>query len=187
MELYGAYTECEAVYGVEHLLALAHVWRSPDLSDYVVAAKGAPEAMLQLCARDDPARSEAARLITERAGGDLEMVFFTNGGAEIFDMAGRGRIDAFFLSGGQIDGQANINLIGTCNVIRLVAAAMTTQAAAADGERGRWKIAATRQQTRRWKIRLRRQAEQLRCSEAGPAEGQGHEPSHRPEAATPRA
>jgi len=28
------------------------------------------------------ARSEAARLIAERAGGDLEMVFFTNGGAE---------------------------------------------------------------------------------------------------------
>ena len=28
------------------------------------------------------ARSEAARLITEKAGGDLDMVFFTNGGAE---------------------------------------------------------------------------------------------------------
>lgn len=38
---------------------------------------------------------------------------FTNGGAELFDLAGRGRIDAFFLSGGQIDGQANINLVGT--------------------------------------------------------------------------
>jgi len=38
---------------------------------------------------------------------------FTNGGAELFDQAGRGRIDAFFLSGGQIDGQANINLVGT--------------------------------------------------------------------------
>ncbi len=38
---------------------------------------------------------------------------FTNGGAELFDLAGRGRIDAFFLSGGQIDGQGNINLVGT--------------------------------------------------------------------------
>lgn len=38
---------------------------------------------------------------------------FTNGGAELFDLAGRGRVDAFFLSGGQIDGQANINLVGT--------------------------------------------------------------------------
>jgi glutaconate CoA-transferase, subunit B len=38
--------------------------------------------------------------------------FFTNGGVEIFDMAGQGRIDAFFLGGGQIDGEANINLVG---------------------------------------------------------------------------
>jgi glutaconate CoA-transferase subunit B len=38
---------------------------------------------------------------------------FTNGGAELFDRAGRGGIDAFFLSGGQIDGHANINLVGT--------------------------------------------------------------------------
>jgi len=39
--------------------------------------------------------------------------FFTNGGVELFDMAATGRIDAFFLGGGQIDGQANINLVGT--------------------------------------------------------------------------
>jgi glutaconate CoA-transferase subunit B len=38
---------------------------------------------------------------------------FTNGGAELFDVAARGKIGAFFLSGGQIDGQANINLVGT--------------------------------------------------------------------------
>jgi len=38
---------------------------------------------------------------------------WTNGGAELFDLAGRGGVDAFFLSGGQIDGQGNINLVGT--------------------------------------------------------------------------
>ena len=38
---------------------------------------------------------------------------FTNGGVELFDMAATGRIDAFFLGGGQIDGEGNINLIGT--------------------------------------------------------------------------
>jgi glutaconate CoA-transferase subunit B len=38
---------------------------------------------------------------------------FTNGGVEIFDLIGTGRIGAFFLGGGQIDGQANINLVGT--------------------------------------------------------------------------
>ncbi len=38
---------------------------------------------------------------------------FTEGTRELFDLAGQGRIDLFFLGGGQIDGQANINLIGT--------------------------------------------------------------------------
>ncbi|MFQ5955077.1 MAG: CoA-transferase [Kiloniellales bacterium] len=38
--------------------------------------------------------------------------FFTDGGRELFDCAAQGRIDAFFLSGGQIDGEANLNLVG---------------------------------------------------------------------------
>ena len=38
---------------------------------------------------------------------------FTAGTGELFDLTGQGRIDLFFLGGGQIDGQANINLIGT--------------------------------------------------------------------------
>ncbi len=33
----------------QKLLALSHVWRSPDSRDYVIAAKGAPEAMADLC------------------------------------------------------------------------------------------------------------------------------------------
>lgn len=38
---------------------------------------------------------------------------FTDGGVELFDCAAQGRIDAFFLSGGQIDGAGNVNLVGT--------------------------------------------------------------------------
>lgn len=38
---------------------------------------------------------------------------FNDGGPELFDRAGQGRVDAFFLGGGQIDGEANINLVGT--------------------------------------------------------------------------
>ena len=38
---------------------------------------------------------------------------FTEGSRELFDLTGQGRIDLFFLGGGQIDGQANINLVGT--------------------------------------------------------------------------
>jgi glutaconate CoA-transferase, subunit B len=45
--------------------------------------------------------------------GSQQHNFFTNGGVELFDCAAQGRVDAFFLGGGQIDGQANINLIGT--------------------------------------------------------------------------
>jgi glutaconate CoA-transferase, subunit B len=37
---------------------------------------------------------------------------FTCGTRELFDLTGQGRIDLFFLGGGQIDGEANINLIG---------------------------------------------------------------------------
>jgi Ca2+-transporting ATPase len=33
----------------EHLLALSHVWRSPDGNEFVIAAKGAPEAIADLC------------------------------------------------------------------------------------------------------------------------------------------
>ena len=37
--------------------------------------------------------------------------FFTDGARELFDCAGQGRIDVFFLSGGEIDGAGNVNLV----------------------------------------------------------------------------
>ncbi len=68
-----------------------------------------------------PIPAAAALLARERGGGrpyvsllgSRRQTFFTDGGRELFDCAGQGRIDVFFLSGGQIDGQANINLVGT--------------------------------------------------------------------------
>ena len=38
---------------------------------------------------------------------------FSEGTGELFDLTAQGRIDLFFLGGGQIDGQANLNLVGT--------------------------------------------------------------------------
>src|SRR3712207_60124 len=38
---------------------------------------------------------------------------FTEGTRELFDLAGQGRLDLFFLGGGEIDGGANLNLVGT--------------------------------------------------------------------------
>jgi glutaconate CoA-transferase subunit B len=71
-----------------------------------------------------PIPATAALLARERANlnnnsgrpyvsllGSRAHTFFTDGGRELFDCAGQGRIDVFFLSGGQIDGEANINLV----------------------------------------------------------------------------
>ena len=66
-----------------------------------------------------PIPAAAAMLARERGGGrryvsllgSRRQNFFTDGGRELFDCAGQGRIDAFFLSGAQIDGEANINLV----------------------------------------------------------------------------
>jgi glutaconate CoA-transferase, subunit B len=66
-----------------------------------------------------PIPAAAALLARERGRGRLyvsllgsqRQSFFTDGGRELFDCAGQGRIDAFFLSGGQIDGEGNINLV----------------------------------------------------------------------------
>ena len=61
------------------------------------------------------ARNEARGLQRVRIVvlGSREHNFFTNGAVELFDCAAQGRVDAFFLGGGQIDGQGNINLVGT--------------------------------------------------------------------------
>ncbi|MGA7486866.1 MAG: CoA-transferase, partial [Xanthobacteraceae bacterium] len=66
-----------------------------------------------------PIPAAAALLARERGNGrpyvsllgSRRQSFFTDGGRELFDCAGQGRIDAFFLSGAQIDGEANINLV----------------------------------------------------------------------------
>ena len=66
-----------------------------------------------------PIPAAAALLARERGNGrpyvsllgSRRQNFFTDGGRELFDCAGQGRIDAFFLSGAQIDGEANINLV----------------------------------------------------------------------------
>ncbi len=67
-----------------------------------------------------PIPGAAALLARERSGGRLQVSVlgserhnpFTDGSRELFDCAAQGRIDAFFLGGGQIDGAANINLVG---------------------------------------------------------------------------
>ncbi len=66
-----------------------------------------------------PIPATAALLARERGHGrpfvsllgSPKNTFWTDGARELFDCAGQGRIDVFFLSGGQIDGQGNVNLV----------------------------------------------------------------------------
>ncbi len=68
-----------------------------------------------------PIPGSAALLQRELTGGafTVSMIHgttnnpFTDGGRELFDCAGQGRVDVFFLGGVQIDGSANLNLVGT--------------------------------------------------------------------------
>jgi glutaconate CoA-transferase, subunit B len=70
-----------------------------------------------------PIPATAALLARERGSGrpyvsllqSRKHNFFTDGARELFDCAGQGRIDVFFLSGGQIDGYGNVNLVSTGN------------------------------------------------------------------------
>jgi glutaconate CoA-transferase subunit B len=66
-----------------------------------------------------PIPATAALLARERGNGrpyvsllgSPKNTFWTDGARELFDCAGQGRIDVFFLSGGQIDGHGNVNLV----------------------------------------------------------------------------
>lgn len=76
----------------------------------VGASSPIPAAAAMLLRAQKEAASEPAVRLSIL--GSVKHNLFTNGSAELFDCAGQGRIDAFFLGGGQIDGQGNINLVG---------------------------------------------------------------------------
>ncbi len=82
------------------------------LSDVRHVAVGASSPMPAAGAMLRQALDEQTRHVRLSILGSVAHNFFTNGSGELFDCAGQGRIDAFFLGGGQIDGQANVNLVG---------------------------------------------------------------------------
>ena len=58
----------------EKLLALSHVWRSPDAIDYVVAAKGAPEAIADLCHLGPGERAALTEQVEAATAGGLRVL-----------------------------------------------------------------------------------------------------------------
>ena len=70
----------------------------------VGAASPIPAAGALLCRQEHP--SLRLSLLHKRRGNP-----FTEGSRELFDLAGQGRIDVFFLGGAQIDGEGQVNLV----------------------------------------------------------------------------
>lgn len=49
------------------MLAMSHVWRSPDKRDYIIAAKGAPEAITELCHVNQTKQDEVSAQVESMA------------------------------------------------------------------------------------------------------------------------
>ena len=58
----------------KELLALSRVWRSPEGDDYVIAAKGAPEAIADLCHFDEPTARQLAESIARMTDEGLRVL-----------------------------------------------------------------------------------------------------------------
>lgn len=56
------------------LLAMSHVWRAPEGMDYVIAAKGAPEAVADLCHFSDIQQEEMMSVVTRMADDGLRVL-----------------------------------------------------------------------------------------------------------------
>lgn len=92
-------------YAKEELLAAAIARLIGDVRHVAVgAASPIPATGVFLLRATKP--SLRISLLQKRSGNP-----FTEGSRELFDLAGQGRIDVFFLGGAQIDGEANINLV----------------------------------------------------------------------------
>ncbi len=90
------------------ITTIARLLETPDVLHVAVgAASPIPGAAALLARHVNSGRPKVALIHGKQTNP------FTDGGREIFDAAGQGRIDVFFLGGVQIDGQANINLVGT--------------------------------------------------------------------------
>jgi Ca2+-transporting ATPase len=58
----------------KELLAMSHVWNSPDGSKYIIAAKGAPEAIFDLCHLPEDQKQALSEIIKEMASEGLRVL-----------------------------------------------------------------------------------------------------------------
>jgi glutaconate CoA-transferase subunit B len=101
----------EAEFRDEELLADAICRLIGNVRHIAVGAQSPIPATAALLARERVDLKNSASRPYVSLLGSRDHTFFTDGARELFDCAGQGRVDVFFLSGGQIDGQGNINLV----------------------------------------------------------------------------
>jgi glutaconate CoA-transferase subunit B len=89
----------------EELLACAIARLIGDARHVAIGAASPIPATGAFLLKEQNARLRIS-LLAKRTGNP-----FSEGSRELFDLAGQGRIDVFFLGGAQIDGEANINLV----------------------------------------------------------------------------
>jgi glutaconate CoA-transferase, subunit B len=95
-------------WAAEELLAVTIARLIGDARHVAVGAASPIPATAVFLLREMNRGRPRVSLLQKRSGNP-----FTAGSRELFDLAGQGRIDVFFLGGAQIDGEANINLVGT--------------------------------------------------------------------------
>src|SRR5271165_1080303 len=98
----------EQGFRLEELLASVIVGLIGDARHVAVGATSPIPATAALLARELGRGRPYVSIL-----GSRQHDFFSEGGRELFDCAGQGRVDVFFLSGGQIDGAGNVNLVST--------------------------------------------------------------------------
>jgi len=69
-----------------NLLAMSNVWRSPDGYEYIIAAKGAPEAIADLCHFDETMRQDMAGPINTMAAEGLRVLGVAKASFSITDL-----------------------------------------------------------------------------------------------------
>jgi P-type Ca2+ transporter type 2C len=72
-----------------NLMALSHVWKSPDGSEYVIAAKGSPEAIADLCHLRERQRGELTTTIEHMAKDGLRVLGVAKSYFTISDLPGK--------------------------------------------------------------------------------------------------
>lgn len=84
--LHGSWTMVREYPLSPGLLALSHVWQSPSGTDYVVAAKGAPEAIADLCHFDEAQTEGLLRKVAEMAERGLRVLAVAEGRVKPADL-----------------------------------------------------------------------------------------------------